>query len=95
VSRADSASSPLPLQILQQNFNLSESNKFAAEIATEGNNFYVLAFKESQESDQSKFEEKKEELTSQLAQAKASTLLSAWVEYLRNEATITTNETLL
>ncbi len=95
VSRADSISSPLPQQILQQNFNLSESNHFAEDIAEAGDNFYVLAFKESKESDQSKFEEKKEELTGQLTQAKANTLLSAWVGYLQDEAEITTNETLL
>jgi len=69
--------------------------RYADEVSEAENIFYVLAFKERQEADQENFEQKKEELSNQLTREKASTLLTAWVEYLKDGAEITINDSLL
>ncbi len=95
VSRADSLASPLPPQVLQKNFNLSESNTYGAEVTASGDTFYVVGYKDRQDSDKENLDNRKEALISQLAEEKATSLLAAWSSYLREEADITVNQKLL
>jgi peptidyl-prolyl cis-trans isomerase D len=96
ISRGDYSAAKLPPQVLQKNFNLSETSPYAAEVAETGDTLYVVAFKDKQNSDPNNLDETKQDaLTRQLTEQKANSLLSAWAGYLREQADITVNEKLL
>jgi len=95
ISRADSSAAKLPGQIVQEALGLSEQNPVLDQVATDNTTFYVIAFNASQEPDQQLFEEKKGELEAKLAGERKNDLVAAWLDSLRQGATITTNEQLL
>lgn len=95
VSRTEYSASQLPAQILQQNFNLSKNNPYATEVADAGDIFFVIGYKDSQDSNQEQLNEEKDALIKQLTGEKANSLITAWVSYLREEADIKVYENML
>lgn len=95
ISRADSSAANLPGPLVQEALGLSERTPVLDTVATDNNTFYVMAFNASQEPDQKLFAGKKDELEPKLVQERKNDLMSAWLDSLRQEAKITTNEQLL
>lgn len=95
ISKNDFSAAALPDQIIQNLFNLSSATKYPEEIATSDNTFYVIAFNDRQDPDETLFEEKKSELSAKFTQERNNDLLAAWLEHLRQNSKITTNEQLL
>ena len=96
ISRADSSGeTKLPAPIVQDALGLSEKNPTLDKVAEANNAFYVVAYNATQEPDQTLFEGKKGELEAKLTDERKNDLVAAWIETLRKEAKITTNEQLL
>jgi peptidyl-prolyl cis-trans isomerase D len=95
ISRANNSEAKLPAQLVQEALGLSEQNPVTDKVATDNNTFYVIAFNASQAPDQKLFEEKKAELEAKLTGERKSDLVAAWLDSLRKEARVTTNEQLL
>jgi len=95
ISRANNSEAKLPAQIVQDALGLSENNPVLDKVATDNITFYVIAFNAGQEPDPKLFEEKKGELEANLANERKNDLVAAWLDSLRQEAQITTNEQLL
>ncbi|MBA3014259.1 MAG: SurA N-terminal domain-containing protein [Proteobacteria bacterium] len=96
ISRASySEANTLPQQIAQEALILSENNSVLDKVAEDNSTFYVVAYNSSQEPDQTLFAEKKEELETNLAAERKNDLVTAWLDTLRQKATITTKPELL
>jgi peptidyl-prolyl cis-trans isomerase D len=95
ISRADSSAAKLPAPVLQEVLRLSAKTPLPKEVITDGNTFYVAAFKESNAPEEELFTKKKPALEKQLKGENNNELLAAWLGYLQKKAKITTNEKLL
>nr|MBF0221259.1 SurA N-terminal domain-containing protein [Desulfobulbaceae bacterium] len=95
ISKNDFSAATLPAQIVQNIFTLSETNKYPEEISTADSTFYIIAFNDRQDPDETLFEEKKNELNEKFVRERNNDLLAAWLEHLRQDSKITTNEQLL
>ncbi len=95
LSRADSSGAELPAQIVKDSLGLSDNNPTLDKVGVDNNTFYVVAFAASREPDQALFEGKKGELEAKLGQERKDDLLAAWLESLRKNAKISTNQQLL
>jgi peptidyl-prolyl cis-trans isomerase D len=95
ISRADSSKAGLPAPIVKEAIDLSKNHPVLDTVATDDKTFYVIVFNSSQEPDQKLFETKKGELEAKLAAERKNDLVMAWLDSLRQAATITTNEKLL
>ena len=94
-SRAQTSDAKLPLAVAQQTLSLSEKSPVLDTVAADHNTFYVLVFKEAKDPDPAAFAAKQGELETKLAGERKEDLVTAWLEYLRKAATITTNPQLL
>lgn len=94
-SRANNSEAKLPSQMVQDALGLSAHNPVLDSVATDNNTFYVIAFNASQEADQKLFEEKKGELEAKLTGERKNDLVAAWLDSLRKQSQVTTNEQLL
>ncbi len=85
----------LPPSVIEKGFKLSSAKPYPEMIEQSGNTYYVYKFQERRDPAPELFEEKQEEYETQLLDKKKNELLSAWLEFRRSKAEITTNESLL
>ncbi len=95
ISRADSTAAKLPDSVSKEILRLSAKTPLLKDIITDGDTFYVAAFKATNKADQELFSKKKPELEKQLKDENNNELLAAWIGYLQKKAEIKINEKLL
>lgn len=85
----------LPVQIVQQGFELSLAEPFPEQPFSQGDTFYVFQLLEKRQGDESLDETQRQVLAEQLAQSVRNRLLSDWLAWKQSSAEIWTNEQLL
>lgn len=81
-------------QVKSDAFAIDDNNTVLGKVYDNGNNFYVVIFKERLSADPAEFELKKAELQQQELQAERNALLLKWIQDLRREAKIEMNDDL-
>jgi peptidyl-prolyl cis-trans isomerase D len=85
----------LPVQIVQQGFELSLAEPFPEQPFSQGDTFYVFQLLEKRQGDESLDETQRQVLSEQLAQSVRNRLLTDWLAWKQSSAEIWTNEQLL
>jgi parvulin-like peptidyl-prolyl isomerase len=80
---------------LQTLFDLKKDAPYYSEVLPIGESFYILKLKDSEEADESKFEQEKGSIEERLMVEKQQEAIDKWIEELRAKADITINEELL
>jgi len=81
-------------EVKSEAFQMNDNSTVLGRVYENGNSFYVVIFKERAGADPAEFELQKAELQEQELQAERNALLQKWIQNLRREAKIETNDDL-
>jgi len=85
----------LPVQLVQEAFELSPGEPFPREPLNQGDAWYVFQMLEKQQSDETLEETQRQVLAEQLAQSAKTRLLDDWIAWRQSSAEIWTNQQIL
>jgi len=95
ITRGDAQASLLPVQIVNQAFELTEANPYPDKAVATNGLFYVFRVMAKRPPAPELFSEKENEFRAGLLEGKKSTILSSWLENVRDKAEIEISEQFL